>query len=654
MNTLTADDERTMKRRVAATLERVLPRLQAQFESRIDADAWSGYEERLRRHFDRLFRSLHYLYGREYDFFYHVEAILASATRNWVERPASLKALDALRAHDPHWYQSHRVVGAMCYVDCFAEDISGLIRRIPYLADLGITYLHLMPVFKSPAGDNDGGYAVSSYREVNPKLGTMADIEHLASELRQRGISLVLDFVFNHTSDEHDWARRAQSGDEDYQAFYRMYPDRTMPDAYEKSIATVFPDEFSGCFSYRNAIRKWVWTSFYNFQWDLNYENPEVFRSMMEEMLFLANRGVEGLRLDAIAFTWKELGTSCQNLAGAHHLVQAFNAIKSVAAPAMVFKSEAIVHPDEVRRYIGLDKCELSYNPQLMALLWEALATQDCRILRRAMLHRFQIDDGCAWVNYVRCHDDIGWGFGDDDVEAAGINPAGHRRFLTEFYTGNFEGSFARGAKFQEDPESGQARVSGTCASLCGLESALEAGDDEAIELAIQRILLLYGVIMTIGGVPLIYLGDEIATLNDYRYEKDPDKCEDSRWLHRSPFDWKQAENRWDTASITGRVYNGIARLITLRHQNPAFTRADTDIFDPGNDKVFAYFRVHENHTSLVCANFSGETQYVDAKRLRQLGMRKSMTDLITGRTILAARQLELAPYQFAVLARSA
>lgn len=653
MTTPPAEEERIMRRRVTATLERILPRLQAPFESQIDPDAWAGYEDRLRRNFDRLFRSLHYLYGREYDFFYHVEAILAAATRYWIERAPQLKALDALREHDPHWYQSHRVVGAMCYVDLFAEDLKGLIRRIPYLADLGITYLHLMPVFKTPVGDNDGGYAVSSYREVNPELGTMDDIEHLASELRQRGISLVLDFVFNHTSDEHQWAKRALAGDEDYQAYYRMYPDRTMPDAYEKSIATVFPDEFPGCFSYRNPIRKWVWTSFYNFQWDLNYENPEVFRGMMEEMLFLANRGIEALRLDAIAFTWKEIGTGCQNLEGAHRLVQAFNALKAIAAPAMVFKSEAIVHPDELRKYISLDKCELSYNPQLMALLWEALATQDCRILRRAMRHRFQIDDGCAWVNYVRCHDDIGWGFGDDDVEQAGINPADHRRFLTDFYTGNFKEGFARGSKFQEDPDTGQARVSGTCASLCGLEKAIEENDEAAIDLAIKRILLLHGVIMTIGGVPLIYLGDEIASLNDYSFLDDPDKSEDSRWLHRSPFDWKKAESRWDIESIPGRVYNGIARLITLRHQNPAFTRADTDIFDPGNDRVFAYFRVHEHHTSLVFANFSAETQLIDAKRLRQLGMRKSMADLITGRTILAAKHLELAPYQFCVLARS-
>lgn len=648
------EEERSLKRKSDATYRRLLPRLATQFEAQVDAGEWAGYVERLRVNFDRLFASLHYLYGHEYDFFYHVEAILASATQNWIDRPPQLKALDALRVHDPHWYQSHRMVGAMCYANHFAEDLQGLIRRIPYLADLGITYLHLMPVFKTPVGDNDGGYAVSTYREVDPALGTMEDVEQLASELRQRGISLVLDFVFNHTSDEHDWAKKALSGDEEYQAYYRMYPDRTIPDDYEKSIATVFPDEFPGCFSYRNQIRKWVWTSFYNFQWDLNYENPEVFRGMMEEMLFLANRGVEVLRLDAIAFTWKQMGTGCQNLEGAHRLVQAFNALKDIVAPAMVFKSEAIVHPDEVRKYVGLDKCELSYNPQLMALLWEALATQDCRILRRAMLHRFQIDGGCAWVNYVRCHDDIGWGFGDDDVEQAGINPAEHRRFLTSFYTGEFEGSFARGAKFQEDPDTGQARVSGTAASLCGLEKAIADADDEATELAIKRILVLYGVIMTIGGIPLIYLGDEIATLNDYSYEQDPDKCEDSRWLHRSPFDWKKAESRWDTESIAGHVYNGIARLITLRHQNLAFTRADTDIFDPGNDKVFAYFRLHDNHTSLVLANFSEETQFIDAKRLRQLGMRKTMVDMVTGRTILAAKQLELGPYQFTVLSRSA
>jgi amylosucrase/maltose alpha-D-glucosyltransferase/alpha-amylase len=570
----------------------------------------------------------------------------------WLSRPAELKALDALREADPHWYQSHRMIGAMCYVDLFAGDLGQLRERIPYLTELGVNYLHLMPLFKVPEGDNDGGYAVSSYREVDPRLGTMEQLAELAAELRYRGISLCLDFVFNHTSDEHDWARHALEGDAEYQEYFRMFPDRELPDAFEKTLIPIFPDEHPGSFTYRNRLRKWVWTSFHNYQWDLNYENPVVFNRMLEEMLFLANQGVEILRLDAVAFLWKRLGTSCQNLPEAHVLIQAFNALARIAAPAMVFKSEAIVHPDEVRKYIGEDECQLSYNPQLMALLWNTLATRDARLLRVALQRRFAIPPGCAWVNYVRCHDDIGWAFSNDDVEVVQLDAGAHRRFLTAFFTGAFEGGFARGLPFQENPATGDARVSGTCASLAGLEKGLADGDEVEIDYAIRKILLLHGVIYTIGGIPLIYLGDEIGTLNNYSYESDADKIGDTRWLHRSPFDWARAEERRDPTSVPGRIYLGLLRLNQIRQQNLAFTRAETEIVDTGNDRVFGYFRTHGDHSVLVLANFADSRQLIEGRRLRMLGLRKTVVDLVAGTTIVAARELTMEPYAFMVLTR--
>jgi len=648
----TTIDPTWLNKHSVATLNRLLPRLEAKYAARVDEDEWQGFVLRIRRHFGQLFRCLHSLYGRQYDFFYHLESILSSATEMWLARPADLKALDAIREHDPEWFLSHRMLGAMCYVDLFAGDLKGLGERIGYLSELGITYLHLMPLFKTPEGDNDGGYAVSSYREVNPELGTIEDLEALAGELRRCGISLCLDFVFNHTSDEHDWAREALAGDPEYQEYYRMYDTRAMPDRFEASIAAVFPDEIPGCFTYRNRMRKWVWTTFHNYQWDLNYENPVVFNRMLEEMLFLANLGVEVLRLDAVAFIWKKLGTGCQNLPEAHIIIQAFNAVRSMVAPAMAFKSEAIVHPDEVQKYISTEECELSYNPMLMSLLWDAMATRDTRSLRKAMVDRFDIPAGCSWVNYIRCHDDIGWGFADEDVSALGFNPDAHRRFLTDFYTGKFKGSFARGAPFQEDAVTGQARVSGTCASLCGLEKALHDGDEAEVELAVRRVLLLHGVFMTIGGIPLIYLGDELGALNDYTYEQDPQKAGDSRWLHRAPFDWEQAEARRDADSVAGRIYQGLSRLVQMRLQNLAFTRAETEIVDTGNPGVFGFFRTHDAHSTLVVANFTERTQEVEARLLRQLGMRRTMVDLVSGRTIVAAHALELEPYQFAALIR--
>ena len=508
----------------------------------------------------------------------------------------------------------------------------------------------LMPLFKTPAGDNDGGYSISSYREVNPSLGTMEELTQLATELRHHGISLVIDFVINHTSDEHEWAKRALAGDLDYQDYYRMYPNREQPDAFGKTVNSVFPDEHPGCFTYRNKIRKWVWTTFCNYQWDLNYENPIVFSRMAEEMLFLANIGVEVLRLDAVAFLWKKLGTSCENLPEAHLLIQAFNTIVKIAAPAMAFKSEAIVHPDEVTRYISQEECPLSYNPQLMALLWDALAVRNVRLLRHGMQKRFALPEDCAWVNYIRCHDDIGWGIADDDMRELQIDPDEHRRFLTEFYTGRFESSFAQGLTFQEKPETGEARIAGTTASLCGLEKLTNASDPTETELAIRRILLLHGVILTIGGIPLIYLGDELGTLNNYTYTESPEKDGDSRWVHRSAFDWERAPGRHDSSSVPGRIYLGLLKLIQIRQQNRAFNRAETEIIDTGNDSVFGYFRSQPEQNVLVLANFSEQEQQIVAKRLRLLGMRKLLTDIVSGKTISAVQKLVLEPYQLTIL----
>jgi amylosucrase len=638
-----------LQRESRLTLSRLMPRLKARFAAVTDTPEWAAFNERLDRHFGALFAALHELYGGRYDFFFHLETFLVTMTEMWLERSDELKALDATREADPQWFQSRRMFGAAGYVDLFTGDLSGLRAKLPYLSEMGITYLHLMPLFCSPEGDNDGGYAISSYREVDPALGTMEELVELTPELRHYGISLVLDFVFNHTSDEHEWALNALAGDPDYQGYYRMYPNRTMPDSFERTIRSVFPDEHPGCFTYRNRIRKWVWTTFHNYQWDLNYENPAVFNAMAGEMLFLANVGVEVLRLDAVAFIWKRQGTNCENLPEAHTVIQAFNALVQIAAPAMVFKSEAIVHPDDVMKYIGPNECQLSYNPMLMALLWSTLATRDVRLMRHALEKRFALPADTTWVNYIRGHDDIGWVFSDEDAAELGINAYTHRRFLNDFYTARFEGSFARGLPFQLNPETGDMRVSGTTASLCGLEKALAEKDEEELELAVRRTLLMHGVIMTIGGIPLLYLGDEIGTLNDYE-ESDPERIGDSRWIHRAVFDWEAAEKRHDRDTPQGRIFAGLLRLVQIRQQNLAFTRADTEIVDTGNNAVFGYFRQQEGQSVLVLANFSEREQVISARRLRLLGLRKTVTDIASGRIIIAQQQLSLEPYQFAVL----
>ena len=612
-------------------------------------DEWRVFLSRLDANFERLFNLLVRLYGGHYDFFHYLEDLLDVMAQAWIDRSEELKALDAARVADPTWFQSNKMMGAVCYVDLFAGNLSGIREKLPYFKELGLTYLHLMPLFQVPQGENDGGYAVSSYRDVDPALGTMRQLAELAADLRREGISLVLDFVFNHTSDEHDWAVRAKAGDPEYQDYYLMFPDRAMPDAYERTLREIFPDEHPGAFTFYSQIGKWVWTTFHSYQWDLNYANPAVFNRMAGELLSLANVGIEVLRLDAVAFIWKQMGTDCENLPEAHALNQAFNAVMGIAAPALQFKSEAIVHPDQVIKYISPSECQLSYNPLMMALLWNTLATRDVRLLVAALRERFKLPAGCAWVNYVRCHDDIGWTFSDEDAARLGINGSDHRRFLNAFYTGRFEGSFARGLPFQENPKTGDCRISGTCASLAGLEKALREETAVEVELAVRRILLIHGIILTAGGIPLIYLGDELGQLNAYTYRNDPTKAGDSRWVHRPRSDAAMLGRRNDEATLEGRIYLGLRRMITLRQTHDAFSGNDLQVMDVGSAHVLGFVRQHAGSRALVVGNFSEHAQIVPANVLRLYGLGYNLSNLLTGQPY-ELNDLQLNPYDFVCL----
>lgn len=639
-------------RQSRTTLDRLLALLKKKFPQESITPEWQAFELRLEDSFPILLSHLLELYGHHFDFYYHLERLLEKMATLWLERSPELRATDAIRESDPAWFKSGRLTGAMAYVDLFAGDLQGLREKIPYLQELGITYLHLMPLYRTPEGDDDGGYAVSSYREVDEQLGSMADLRELSAELRQHGISLVLDFVYNHTSDDHDWAKRAREGDETCQDYYLMFDSRSEPDEFERDLREIFPDEHRGCFTYLHSIRKWVWTTFHTYQWDLNYRNPEVFNAMVEEMLFLANVGVEVLRMDAVPFLWKKKGTTCENLPEAHRLIEAFNAVARVVAPSMVFKSEAIVAPDEISKYIATDQCQISYNPLLMALLWESLATRDARLLRHSMEKRFALPAGCAWVNYVRSHDDIGWGFDNKDAEELGINPHDHRRFLTKFFVGDHAASYSEGELFQANPATGDARVCGTAASMCGLGKALAADDEALIDLALARILLIYGVTFTIGGIPLIYLGDEIGMLNDPSYRDDIDKQSDSRWLHRPFFDHEKAAQRTRPGTPEHTLWQGFLKLNQMRMTNSALSRGETEIIDTSNDHVFGWFRTSSEQSVFCVANFSDSPQSLAAPRLRQLGLRKALVDIVSGQTIIATHQLDMQPLQFMVLLR--
>ncbi len=640
------------------SLKRLLPRLVEFWETeKVQLPLREQFEHRLEHYWHELFSELLELYGSRYDFFYHLEQILLTAAAAWAHRPEALREVDNHRVNEPDWFASEKIVGGALYVDLFSDNLGKLRDCIPYFKDLGLTYLHLMPLFAVRPGNSDGGYAISNYRSVDPRLGTIADLRLLADDLRAAGITLVLDFVFNHTSDDHYWAQQAQSGDKEYQQYYFIFPDRDLPDQYERTLREIFPTVRRGNFTWHDGMQQWVWTTFNSFQWDLNYRNPAVFRAMLEEMFFIAQTGVDILRLDAVAFVWKQMGTGCENLPQAHTLIKAFNRLSRIATPGLLFKSEAIVHPDDVVRYIGEDECQISYNPTLMALLWESLATREVRLLTRSLSHRHTLPTNTAWVNYLRCHDDIGWTFDDADAAAIGINAFDHRQFLNEFYTGQYKGSFARGVPFQENLETGDMRIAGTLASLAGLEKAIENNDDPAVELAIRRILLLQGITLSVGGIPLLYLGEEWGMLNDYDFVKDPAKAGDTRWIHRPKMRWEYLEELNDgregmPTSYRNRIFRSLQHFITVRKSLRAFAAQEMKLVAIENPHVLSFQRVCEGHRVLVVANFCEEPQSFAGNQLRTAGLGRFFQDALSGQTFGTSDDLAMQAYQILWLRR--
>ncbi len=524
-----------------------------------------------------------------------------------------------------------------------------------------------MPLLQPRDGDSDGGYAVADYGAVDPRLGSMAELEVLAAELHGRGMALCIDLVLNHTAREHEWARKALAGDPGYREMFLVYPDRTMPDAYEATLPEVFPDTAPGSFTEVPGLG-WVWTTFHDYQWDLNYANPAVFRQMLAIMLALANRGVDVLRLDAAPFLWKRLGTDCQNQPEAHLLLQAFRALTRLAAPGLVLKAEAIVGPEMLVQYLGAHdryqpECDLAYDNQLMVMLWSTLATRDVRLAGNALSRRRPAPAPTAWVSYLRCHDDIGWAVSDADAAAAGLGGFEHRRFLTEFFAGRFPGSFARGAVFQENAATGDARISGMAASLCGIESAVAAGDEAELTLALRRLESLYAVVFSFGGIPLIYMGDELAMPNDPGWADDPAQAHDNRWMHRPRMDWARAARRSDPATVAGRAFAALRGLARARQELLALrSGGTTEILPAGNQGVLAYRRAHPRSAPfLSLTNFSDASQSVDAGIIAQAGLRDARLahasaaaprtgPARTAPVRIGPAQIELAPWSFAWL----
>ena len=567
-----------------------------------------------------------------------------------LKRPAPLRQRDRERILRPDWFQAADAVGYVAYTDLFAGDLQGIRSHIDYLSDLGITYLHLMPLLTPRPGANDGGYAVMDYRSVRSDLGSMDDLADVAGALHSAGISLTLDLVLNHVAREHEWAAKARTGDPHYRDYFHIYPDRTMPDAFEKDLPEVFPAFAPGNFTWDDDVDGWVWTTFNEWQWDLNWANPDVLIEFADIIGFLANRGADCIRLDAIAFTWKRLGTNSQNQPEVHALTQALRAAARIMCPALIFKAEAIVGPQDVVAYLGQGAhagkvSELAYHNSLMVQIWSALAARDGRLLATALSRFNPIPVTSAWATYLRCHDDIGWAIADADAAAVGWDGFGHRSFLADFYAGEFDGSFASGMHFQSNPATGDRRTSGTAASLAGIESAVASGHAATLETALDRLTCAYAMVFGFGGLPLLYMGDELGMLNDHSYLDDPAKAGDNRWMHRPAMDWTLAERHASSGRIADRTFTAIKRLIRARQELPALhASVATEAFVTDDPAVLVFQRRHAAGSLVEVYNLSETTRVLWPGAISPIEP-GPVLEHISGETITIAGPVILPPY---------
>lgn len=568
------------------------------------------------------------------------------------ERSASQRKNDIERSKNINWYASEQIVGMMLYTDRFNKDFKGIQNKISYFKNLGVNTLHLMPFLEVPEPENDGGYAVKNYRETNPKLGTMEDFENLTQNLHKNDMNVIVDFVLNHCSDQHEWAVKAKAGDERYKDYFYFFSDRYLPDELEKTMLEIFPDTAPGNFTYLQEQQQWVMTLFHTYQWDLNYKNPRVLVDMIDTMLFLANKGVDIFRLDAVAYMWKDVGRFNQNLPEVHTLLQIFKLCGQIVAPGVAYIAEAIVAPEEIVKYFGEgwaqgDECDIAYNATFMALTWEAIASQNTDLLRKSMHSVPKKPMNTTWINYARCHDDIGLGFDDNLIRELGKDPLQHRLYMLSYYCDEHH-TWGRGKRFMQEPN-GNARLSGAMASLCGLEKAMELNNEHEIQLAVKRINMQHGIILSLGGIPMIYSGDEIALTNFYEYTHEEDKKHDNRWLHRPLMKWEIAEHL-DQYPIQRSVFDNLQHMITVRKNNAVFAdRNDLRFIESGNSHLLVYEKRADNGKVVWgIANFS---HYETLFPGWFIGMGRQVQNLLTQEKFIVQEQNFIGAYDILWLA---
>ncbi len=546
-----------------------------------------------------------------------------------LEREQYLMELDREREQNPEWFRGNDMLGMMLYIDHFAGNLKGVKDRLPYLSSCNVNCIHLMPFLESPKGRSDGGYAVADFRKVQPKLGKMEELAALAKACHKQKISLCMDFVMNHTSEDHEWAKKAREGDGEYMSRYFFYDNPSIPQAYDRTVPQVFPTTAPGNFTYLEEMGYYVMTSFYPYQWDLNYQNPRVFNEMMYNFLYLANQGMDIIRIDAVPYIWKELGTQCRNLPQVHTIVRMMRMICEIVCPGVLLLGEVVMEPEKVVPYFGTvekPECHMLYNVTTMATTWHSVATKDIRLLKKQMDIVNGLPKDYLFLNYLRCHDDIGWGLDYATLEGWGMREVEHKRFLNQYFTGRYGASESRGELYNDDPVTQDARFCGTTASMCGVESALYEKDEEKLQHAVRMDLMLHAYMLTQSGIPMLYSGDEIGQLNDYSYKEEEDKKEDSRYIHRGKFQWYLAKKRTEKGTSQEQIFSGLSRLEEIRRSRNVF-RSDAAVYtyDVKDDSILCILRENEEERFIGIFNFS------DGERTAWMEEPGVFQDLMTG-----------------------
>ncbi|MFQ6987783.1 MAG: amylosucrase [Lachnospiraceae bacterium] len=531
----------------------------------------------------------------------------------YLKRSTELKKRDIKKEKNPDWFKEKEMLGMMLYIDNFAGNLKGVEKKLAYLKECNVNCLHLMPFLDTPKGKSDGGYAVADFRKVRPDLGTMKDLARLTEKCHENGMNVCMDFVMNHTSEEHEWAKRARAGEGEYMSRYFFYDNGDIPARYEETVPQVFPTTAPGNFTWLPEIGHYVLTTFYPYQWDLNYRNPRVFNEMMYNFLFLANQGMDIIRIDAVPYIWKELGTSCRNLKEVHTIVRMMRMIAEIVCPSVILLGEVVMEPEKVVPYFGTvekPECHMLYNVTTMATTWNSIATRDIRLLKKQMDIVSRLPKQYTFLNYLRCHDDIGWGLDFDTMKQWGMEEPSHKRYLNDYFTGKIAGSISRGELYNDDPVTQDARFCGTTASMCGIEAAGFEGNAEKMQTAIQEDLMLHAYMLTQSGIPMLYSGDELGQVNDYSYKDDAEKASDSRYLHRGAFLWELADKRKDLSTVQGQLFQMLNRLEQIRRQENVFSQeAEVYTYDVHNDSILGILREYKGERFIALFNFSESEQ---------------------------------------------